>query len=768
MAGNNSIQILRGTREKIAQATTQYLQPGQPLYDSTDNYLFVGGNSNDDINGGKAINSLYPIACREMKGYVTDQSSGGMNSVAAGTEQWSVKYEQGKGLQLSNPVYVTDDITIQHNVYPYSSTLKNTTIPSAIATGIQSIAFGGKSYRKSSDPSRTPTSAEGHQSFAFGGSCHALGGFSFAGGKDNKSYQGGSFTIGGGNKAGMTEEEFNAYWWDSENKVALHGGQGKKDGKITDDEGYNYENSYSFAVAMGSISEARGWGSYAFGEDVKALARNACATGLQTVAEGSRSFAAGYKSKAKNTNAFAIGEDTSAEGASSFAAGYTTKATNFAATSLGENTQANGKGTLASGFYSQANGNYSAAIGYGCISGGEASITLGRGNQTSHADQTIVGTFADTTSRNDERFIVGIGTSKEVKKNGFSVLDSGKAILANSLKIGNSCTIQNDYSLAVGTKAQAMANNSVALGEETYTDKNRAFAAGYKSKATNVNAFAIGEETVASGMNSFAQGYKGKASGYASAKFGEYSEATGQSSFAAGFGCVSGGTNSITIGTGNKTNVNNQTVLGTYAEENKTGVIFAVGNGSSKDARHNALAVRSNEININNPTNFSTVENYVYDGLETGSEKTKKILYSRTAYIDGSHIIVGDSNLSSTELSGSNLYLPLQKRIYEPYSGETKYSWYWQNIDMYEQRTVVYSATVGDYGRGTLVCFGASTNTAVFAIFMAASGSMLIGRRNTNGKFQRSSLTSTGFETEQAVTIHSGGTNYFWLPPFIL
>lgn len=757
MAGNNSIQFLRGTRNQIAQ-NTQQLQDGQPLYNTTDNYLSIGGGGSNDL-------SKLPIACRELKGYVTDLSNQ-INSVTNTTEQWSIKYEAGKGLQVNNSVYVDKDITVQHNTLPYTSNLKNTTLQSATATGIQSIAFGGKSYRKSFDPSRTPTSATGHQAFAFGGSCHALGGFSFAGGKDNNSYQGGSFTIGGGNKAGMTEEEFNAYWWDSANETALNGGKGKKDGKILDDEGYNYENSYSFAVAMGSLSEAKGWGSWAFGEGVKALARNSYATGLETVAEGSRGFAAGYKSKAKNTNAFAIGEDTSAEGVNSFAAGYTTKATNFAATSLGENTQANGKGSLAAGFYSQANGEYAVSLGYGCIAGGEATVTLGKGNQTTKAGQIVVGTYADTTTRSDEKFIVGIGTSKTDTKNGFSVLDSGKAILANSLKIGSSCTISKDYSLAVGTKAQADANNSVALGEETYTSKNRAFAAGYKSRATNINAFAIGEETLASGVNSFASGYAGQATGTASAKFGEYSQANGQCSFAAGYGCVAGGQNSVAIGTGNKTTINNQTVLGTYAEENTSSAIFVVGNGSSKDNRHNALEVGNNWIHIENSTEFSTTSNFVYDGFETVYEKRKQILYSKTAHIDGSHIIVGDNSLSSTELNSGSVYLPLQKRVYDSHSGNTTYSWYWQNIDTLKQRIVVYSASIGDYGRGTLVCFGAPSKAAVFAIFMSSSGSMLIGKRNTNGKFQRSSLTSTGFETEQNVTIHSGGTNYFWLPPF--
>ena len=68
MAGNQSIQFLRGTRNAIANSTEKLL-PGQPLYNVDDNYLTIGGggDANDQVNS-------IPIACRELKGYVTDLS----------------------------------------------------------------------------------------------------------------------------------------------------------------------------------------------------------------------------------------------------------------------------------------------------------------------------------------------------------------------------------------------------------------------------------------------------------------------------------------------------------------------------------------------------------------------------------------------------------------------------------------------------------------------------------------------------------------------
>lgn len=40
---NKSIQLLRGTRDKIRSHAHEALLDGQPLYNTTDNYLTVGG-----------------------------------------------------------------------------------------------------------------------------------------------------------------------------------------------------------------------------------------------------------------------------------------------------------------------------------------------------------------------------------------------------------------------------------------------------------------------------------------------------------------------------------------------------------------------------------------------------------------------------------------------------------------------------------------------------------------------------------------------------
>ena len=81
-----------------------------------------------------------------------------------------------------------------------------------------------------------------------------------------KAYQGAGAAFGSGTQAGMTEDEFNTYFWDSVNNVPLHGGQGKNSlGEILDNVGLTYTKSYSFAFAANENNKAIQRASAAFG-----------------------------------------------------------------------------------------------------------------------------------------------------------------------------------------------------------------------------------------------------------------------------------------------------------------------------------------------------------------------------------------------------------------------------------------------------------------------------------------------------------------------
>lgn len=250
----------------------------------------------------------------------------------------------------------------------------------AKATGKQAAAFGGLRYDKQTG--RTPTSAEGNQSFAAGGSVHAEGDFSAVFGKDTIARQRASFAAGS-STAGMTEEEFNAFYWDSTNNTGLHGGSKNSDGEICDFTGAPYAKSFAFAAALG----------------------------CDTQAKGARSFTAGDNTAATNTGATAIGMNTKASGTAASAEGYKTEASGeHSHAGGGQFTQAKGLDSFAHGANAEARADRSVAFGYETIAASENGMAIGK--------QNVV--------RTDALFQVGNGTDYNNRRDAFAVLKDGR------------------------------------------------------------------------------------------------------------------------------------------------------------------------------------------------------------------------------------------------------------------------------------------------------------------------------------------------------
>ena len=273
----------------------------------------------------------------------------------------------------------------------------------------------------------------------------------------------------------MTEEEFNAFYWDDVNNIPLNDGKGKNaDGKITDFENKSYEQSYSFGFTSGTINKALGRDSFATGLGTQALGRTSFASGMGSKALGSESFAAGSKTYAtgdmsaafgigvhdseigeygirgatgkcsfvagRSANATgdfsqAFGYFTQATGSSSFAAGNHTEATGKASVSLGDGTKAIGDGSVALGYNSQAKGLYSFAMGdENTIVEGNYSSAFGRGLRTSpknNGGQHIIGRWNDLNYLELMAFAVGAGSDDNNRKNLLSLYNDGRLRLPN-------------------------------------------------------------------------------------------------------------------------------------------------------------------------------------------------------------------------------------------------------------------------------------------------------------------------------------------------
>lgn len=317
--------------------------------------------------------------------------------------------------------------------------VKNSTDYSAQAAGENAAAFGGKRWDMLTNSSKTPTSAEGKQSFAAGGSVHAIGDFSAAFGKDTVARQRASFAAGS-SIAGMTEEEFNKFFWDSTNNVGIHGGSKNDSGQICDFTGAPYERAYAFATALGCDCTAKCPRSFAAGDNAKALNTGATATGARTTASGTDSFATGADTIAAGDMSFTANQGTKATGVNSSAFGVNTKAAGNHSVALGEETQATAPAALAEGYKTTASGEHShagggqftEALGANSFAHG-ANVHANAENSSAFGYETVAhspNSFVvgkDNKLSDDALFIVGNGVNWNNRSTAFEVLKDGRA-----------------------------------------------------------------------------------------------------------------------------------------------------------------------------------------------------------------------------------------------------------------------------------------------------------------------------------------------------
>ena len=199
-----------------------------------------------------------------------------------------------------------------------------------------------------------------------------------------KAYQGAGAAFGGGTQAGKTEEEFNAYFWDSINNVPLHGGAGKNSsGEILDNHSLTYKKSYSFGVAEGEQTKSLGRGSHSEGYSTKTEEEYSHAEGWKTVSRGLASHSEGSQTNAIGKYSHAEGFGTSAKGAASHSEGMSTEA-------IGDKSHVEGFATRTLEMYQHVEGVYNA-------------------------------------DNPNALHIVGNGTSENARKNAFVVLKDGRA-----------------------------------------------------------------------------------------------------------------------------------------------------------------------------------------------------------------------------------------------------------------------------------------------------------------------------------------------------
>ncbi|WP_447877615.1 ESPR-type extended signal peptide-containing protein, partial [Serratia fonticola] len=205
-----------------------------------------------------------------------------------------------------------------------------------------------------------------------------------------------------------------------------------------------------YAIAIGTLSEAREDSSIAIGAGAKALSGYGTAIGRNAVVSGDLSTALGVSATASGVQSAAVGNNSQAIGALSSAIGSYAKAEGMWSSAIGYETSASGGQSLAMGASSIASGNYSSALGaYSRATGGGTSA-VGIAAKAYGENSTAIGYGAVANGRDS----ISIGRFT-VSENSDGGVESGSA--KASTAIGTASRADQDYSVALGAESQTSA-----------------------------------------------------------------------------------------------------------------------------------------------------------------------------------------------------------------------------------------------------------------------------------------------------------------------
>lgn len=422
-------------------------QFSNPTYTS----LFVAGNGSSSSDTSNAFEVLFDGRARVQSAPQGETDVVRKQELDLSWSSFNLESGEGSGsIQQKSFIYQGQDIVFSDGT---KGTQDGDEIPGAIASGLGSVAFGGlrydyytspetHNYNLSIEPTstenwgRTPTSAEGNQSFAVGGSSHAYGDWSVALGKDNAAYQRSTFVAGSGNRAGMTYEEW----------LELNPGKSLKD----------YLSSFSNAIALGEGSIAKGRSSLAMGGSCTAIGENSVALGRVTESVGASSLSIGMSTKAIGDRSLAGGHTTEAVGDDSISYGYKTK----------------------------SNGQYSISLGNASISDKSFSLSFGQSAKSLHSFSIAIGDYVTTSA--DNQFVYG----RLNKDNGQALFILGNGYWGDTT-LGTTTTRQNAFEVLRDGRAKVQTapaedNDVVRLIELSnyYTTENADNAFIHKSTRT--------------------------------------------------------------------------------------------------------------------------------------------------------------------------------------------------------------------------------------------------------------------------------------------
>lgn len=395
-------------------------------------------------------------------------------------------FEVGVFGQARAESFATKDSVLNNDFSLYDESKNPKTVLGTIVTGTQSIGIGGQRYDKGPDDLQDDPQAlvEGNQAIAVGGSNIVHGHWSGSFGKNNENFQCAGFTFGGGNTAGIPEEN-----WKTEEYPY----------EATDTK--EYSKTYSFAFASGESNHAYG--------------RASVAMGRRNDTYGLRSIGLGNQNTAKGEASIAIGFGNTSTGKGSVAAGLYAVASGDGSHAEGNSTAAAAAGAHAEGNSTVAVGNHTHAEGY---------QTTAKGTQA-HAEGFSTNKYVAPSTENINNIISLWGSTKFALAYGSNSHTEGKDTLAlsgNAHAEGDGSIAQGASAHAQGYRTKAQGNYSHAEGNQSVAMGSQSHAQGYKSQAIGDNSYASGIASYANSKTSFAHGDHVTADAESQVVFGKY------------------------------------------------------------------------------------------------------------------------------------------------------------------------------------------------------------------------------------------------------
>ncbi|MCM1004440.1 MAG: tail fiber domain-containing protein [Candidatus Gastranaerophilales bacterium] len=324
------------------------------------------------------------------------------------------------------------------------------------------------------------------------------------------------------------------------------------------------------------------------------------------------------------------------------------------------------------------------AVGRNANASGSSSVAIGNGSSATGTDDAIA--IGRDSSAVSSGVAIGSRGPSDVTRAAASAVAIGDAAVASqgsSIAIGSQPQSSAVNSISIGSQARSTAANGIAIGspigvnnaDRTLANAADTIAIGTNARALRQNSIAIGRGAAVSpnnagGSSSIAIGNGARTNQDDTIVIGRNAWSTGANTVALGQGVI-GGSNAVALGISANGNASNAIAIGrgtTATAENAV----AIGRGSRSTVA-NSIVIGIDAVS--NPTD-TTEQQQITKTIVLGDANTRVIIPGSVSFrnleVRGDAIIRGNTNLVSDLYVGGRTVLGLRMYGYKRRLGQEK------------------------------------------------------------------------------------------------